>query len=541
MSARAAIAALALAAAAATTASAPIADASAPSQPQHIVLIVADDLGWNDVGFHAGANGRTQVRPLPHVPVMRARAPPRRLTAGRALCPLAVCLPPLPSPLLLIPSMAQVPTPNLDKLAARGVRLGSYFVQPTCSPTRSSIMTGRHVTHMGIYQPNLGPDNTRGVPFELPFLPEQLRALGFATHAVGKWHLGTFDRRLVPTGRGFDSFLGYYGGAEDYFSHEAINASDFHFDEGLQLRPFMQAVGRYSTHLYAERAVKVIEDFARAKERRDAAATASQRRLRGVGASGGNDRLFLYLSWQAIHAPDQVPPEYEERFSKTISDKHRRTVAGMIACMDDAIGNVTAALDAEGMLDDTLVVFTTDNGGPAANFNKNMASNWPLRGMKVCRCGAAAQVAAILSPRRARADSDISLAHIVAGRRARHWVCIWRGPPEAWIYPRRSAACVGLVPHAAVRRSRPDRKLRSALGRGRPSFRARRWRRCVAHAVNWFEQPEGGSAHRSTSSGGGRGCRPGHTREGGRPLAPQTRLGEGLSGYRAYRRGAGHR
>ena len=140
--------------------------------------------------------------------------------------------------------------------------------------------------------------------------------------------------------------------------------------------------GRYSTLLYAERAAKLIEDFgcrllaAQATVGEEASATIAP-------AS-----LFIYLAWQAIHSPDEAPAEFIARFADSIPDtpdgvgQHRRIVAGMVACLDEGMANVTGALRRAQLFDTTLIVFSTDNGGPAQGFNSNMASNWPLRGMK---------------------------------------------------------------------------------------------------------------------------------------------------------------
>ena len=162
--------------------------ASSVKRP-HILLIVADDLGWNDVGFHS-ANESTQV-----------------------------------------------PTPNLDTLAKDGVTLNNYYVQPVCSPTRSCLMTGRHVIHTGIYDPDCGPGNTNAVPTNFTMLPKHLKLFNYSTVAIGKWHLGMFSPSVVPTGRGFDRYFGYYSGAEDYLTHKVDGYLDLHSDVGASIQP----------------------------------------------------------------------------------------------------------------------------------------------------------------------------------------------------------------------------------------------------------------------------------------------------------------
>ena len=291
----------------------------------HIILTVADDLGWNDVSFHGSQ---------------------------------------------------QIPTPKLDALAHQGVIFDKLYVQPVCSPTRSSLLTGRHVIHSGIYDPDCGQGTTNAVPTEFTMLPVHLKQLGYETHAVGKWHLGLFAPDVTPTGRGFDSFFGYYAGAEKYFNHTVGKFVDLHNDsiaEGLSQAFGMD--GKYSTHLYTQRAISLIHSFA-------------ERRLGRREADAVPPSLFLYLAYQAIHAPDEVPDSYQDRFIATIPDtpnrvgQHRRKVAGMVAALDEGIGNVSHTLEVVGMSKRTLIIFTTDNGGPAEGFNSNMASNWPLRGTK---------------------------------------------------------------------------------------------------------------------------------------------------------------
>ena len=106
--------------------------------------------------------------------------------------------------------------------------------------------------------------------------------------------------------------------------------------------------------------------------------------VHGSGGSGSNNSTpwFMYLAYQSVHSPDEAPMRLTGRFNNTISNDHRRTFAGMVTALDEGIGNVTATLRETGQANNTLIVFTTDNGGPADNFNGNMASNYPLRGMK---------------------------------------------------------------------------------------------------------------------------------------------------------------
>ena len=151
-----------------------------------------------------------------------------------------------------------------------------------CSPTRSSLLTGRHVIHSGIYDPDCDHGTTFAVPLNFTMLPVPLAKLGYESHAVGKWHLGLFSRRVVPTGKGFATFQGYYGGGEDYFTHQNKGANDMHFDIGSSLKADTSNVGEYSTFIYAKRAIDLINSFADRKKAAAAAAAA-------LGAALGAD------------------------------------------------------------------------------------------------------------------------------------------------------------------------------------------------------------------------------------------------------------
>jgi hypothetical protein len=145
--------------------------AAATGRP-HVLFMLADDLGFADVSFHWKQ-----------------------------------------------PSQAQIPTPHLQKLAEEGTVLQHYYVQPVCSPTRATILTGRHVIHTGVYDPMNGASGD--LPLQFTLWPGFMKDLGYSTHAVGKWHLGYSSWRFSPTERGFDTYKGYLDGAESYWCHGA--------------------------------------------------------------------------------------------------------------------------------------------------------------------------------------------------------------------------------------------------------------------------------------------------------------------------------
>lgn len=241
----------------------------------------------------------------------------------------------------------QIPTPNLDALAGAGMQLQNYYVQPVCSPTRSTLLSGRHVIHSGIYDP-FSHGSVGALSRNYTLLPQYLQRLGFQTNMVGKWHLGMFNSSYVPTARGFGRFFGYYTGAEDYWTHFSGPGFDIHNGTVADWSPSCTAAqeqgcpdGTYSTHLFTRAAVGAIGDAARAH------------------AVNGQP-LFLYMAYQAMHSPTQAPARYVDRFDTTIPLQKRRTVAGMVAAMDEGIGNITAALKAHGLWNDTLLLFSTD-------------------------------------------------------------------------------------------------------------------------------------------------------------------------------------
>ena len=242
---------------------------------------------------------------------------------------------------------SEIKTPNLDKLALAGARLEQFYVQPVCSPTRAAFMTGRYPIRYGLQVGVIRPNARYGLPLEERMLPQALREVDYTTALVGKWHLGSFESNYWPNARGFDFWYGHLFGAIDYFKHTRDAKHDWFrngepsHDEG------------YSTHLLAREAVRVIRDQPNHKP------------------------LFLYVAFNAVHAPHQVPPEYKKPYEHL--SEPRRTYAGMVAALDEAVGQVTAAIEQTGRSKNTLVVFSSDNGGPRPG---TVTSNGSLRAGK---------------------------------------------------------------------------------------------------------------------------------------------------------------
>jgi arylsulfatase A-like enzyme len=238
-------------------------------------------------------------------------------------------------------------TPHLDKLARAGATLEQFYVQPLCSPTRAALLTGRYPMRLGLQVGVVRPWAKYGMPLEERTLPQALREAGYETAIVGKWHLGSFDPAYLPTRRGFDHQYGHFFGAIDYFTHLRDGKHDWYRDD-KEIRE-----EGYSTHLIAREAVRLIRDRDKSKP------------------------LFLYVAFNAVHAPLQAPDKYKEPYAYL--KEPRRTYAGMLAAMDEAVGQVTAAIDDAGMRTNTLFFFSSDNGGPRPG---TVTSNGTLRAGK---------------------------------------------------------------------------------------------------------------------------------------------------------------
>ncbi|KAK7480441.1 hypothetical protein BaRGS_00028360 [Batillaria attramentaria] len=268
----------------------------------HIVFVVADDLGWNDVSWH---------NPL-------------------------------------------IKTPHLDRYRRAGVTLNTSYMAPFCSPSRASFMTGYYAHKTGLQHIPIIHHKLMYLPSRFTMLPELLKKKGYATHVIGKWHFGFCNWRYTPRKRGFDSFLGYYGGQEGYYNHTNGNVEegyDFRFNEEVLLDPKKE----YGQFHYVKRAEEVIANHDKSRP------------------------LFLYLPFQSVHKPLEAPKRFVDMYSH-IEPEFRRIYSGMVSAMDESFGNITDALERHGFMDNLLLVFTSDNGGaPDITAGGN---NWPLRGGK---------------------------------------------------------------------------------------------------------------------------------------------------------------
>lgn len=266
--------------------------AGAPAKP-NILFIVGDDMGYADVGFHG---------------------------------------------------CKDIPTPHLDALAAAGVRCSNGYVSgPYCSPSRAGLLTGRYQQRFGHeFNPNGGD---QGLPVGETTLANRLKAAGYATGLVGKWHLGEAPA-MQPQRRGFDEFFGFLEGAHSYVQSAGILRGS---------EPVKEL--DYTTDAFGREAVAFIE-------RHKA------------------EPWFLYLAFNAVHTPMDATAERLAKFPD-IANAQRRKYDAMMLAMDEAIGRVRAKLSDAGLANNTLVCFISDNGGPTMKgVTINGSRNAPLRGSK---------------------------------------------------------------------------------------------------------------------------------------------------------------
>jgi arylsulfatase A-like enzyme len=226
-----------------------------------------------------------------------------------------------------------IKTPHIDRLAAAGARLDAFYAQPVCSPTRAALMTGRYPMRHGLQVGVVRPWAQYGLPLAERTLAEALGQAGYATAIMGKWHLGHFEPDYLPTRRGFQRQYGHYNGALDYFTHMRDGGFDWHRDDKA-----CHDEG-YSTHLLAREAARYIAETA------------------------GRRPFFLYVPFNAVHAPHQVPEEYTRPYPDLRGE--RKAYAGMLAALDEAVGTIVEAVEKAGVRRNTLFVFSSDNGGPA--------------------------------------------------------------------------------------------------------------------------------------------------------------------------------
>ncbi|KAA3635400.1 MAG: sulfatase, partial [Bacteroidetes bacterium] len=253
----------------------------------------------------------------------------------------------------------EMKTPKLDKLASEGVRFTQGYVSdPTCGPSRAGLITGRYQQRFGFEENNVPgfmsevsalDGNEMGLPVEEVTMGDYMQSIGYTTAYYGKWHLGGADR-FHPTRRGFDEFYGFRGGARSYYAYSS--------DPPLKMDKMERGFENYEEHegyltdALAEEAMDFIEN-------------------------NKDKPFFIFLAFNAVHTPMDAQPEDLAEFPEFTG--LRQKVAAMTLAMDRACGKVLDKLEELGLDENTIVVFTNDNGGPT---DKNGSINKPLSGTK---------------------------------------------------------------------------------------------------------------------------------------------------------------
>jgi arylsulfatase A-like enzyme len=286
-----------------------IAPPLAAAERPNIVFIIADDLGYGDVGFHGGP----------------------------------------------------APTPYLDRLAATGTELTQHYVAPVCSPTRSSLLSGRYWSRFGV----TSPQNNRAYAWDTVTLPRALQSVGYSTAITGKWHLGSLPEE-GPRKFGFDHSYGSLAGGVGPWNHV------------YKTGPFSETWHRDDVRITEEGHVT------------DLIAGEAEQWI----AARGEAPFFLYVPFTAVHLPIKEPPEWLDRVPQSVTGEVPREYAACVMHLDDAVGRIVAAVEAVGKRKSTLIVFTSDNGGSWAENNdtkyagdvypqgKLVGRNIPFRGQK---------------------------------------------------------------------------------------------------------------------------------------------------------------
>ncbi|MEM0955662.1 MAG: sulfatase-like hydrolase/transferase [Pseudomonadota bacterium] len=288
----------------------------------NVVILVADDLGWADVGYH----GNTQID-----------------------------------------------TPSLDRLAREGVQLDRFYTTPICSPTRAALMTGRDPIRLGVAYATIMPWQNNGVHTEETFLPELFQDAGYQTAMVGKWHLGHSQQVFHPNARGFEHFYGHLHTEVGFFPPFGnLDGKDFQRN-GVSIDD-----QGYETYLLADEVSRYIKERDQEKP------------------------FFVYMPFIAPHTPHDAPDDLKEKYADLKDEREparsemtdrtrlmnkmmmqpsaRPMYAAVVEGMDRAIGQVLDTLESEGVADNTIVLFFSDNGGAAYAYGG--ADNAPLRGGK---------------------------------------------------------------------------------------------------------------------------------------------------------------
>mmetsp|Transcript_134114 Transcript_134114/g.267624 ORF Transcript_134114/g.267624 Transcript_134114/m.267624 type:complete len:539 (+) Transcript_134114:63-1679(+) len=298
--------------------------AGAKLQKPNIVFVLVDDWGWANVGYHT-------------------------------------------------PNNSEVRTPNIDQLVKEGIELNRHYAYHYCSPSRASIQSGRLPVHVGwandhneAYNPTDPDSGFAGIPRNMTGMAEKMRQGGYRTHMTGKWDAGMATWDHTPMGRGYETWLGYYHHANDYWTQQFTSGGPSGCGPLVDLwnttGPARHLNGTaYEEEIFTSNTLDVIERH------------------------NPEEPLFLFHAFHQIHTPLEVPPGWLPQFS-FLKQKHRRNYAAMVHYMDWTVGKIVTKLKKRGMWDNTLMLVHSDNGGPIYNIptiGVGGANNLPLRGGKL--------------------------------------------------------------------------------------------------------------------------------------------------------------
>ena len=250
--------------------------ASAGNTKPNVLILVTDDQGWGDVGYHGG----------------------------------------------------EMSTPNIDQLAKDGLEMNRWYSYPVCSPTRVSLLTGHISMRHKVFSPI--PANLT-IPHDEQLMNQAFKEAGYMTMTAGKWHLGMTHVRDLPINRGFDHTYGSLRAGPDYWTHGRGEQKDWARDGKTVFE------SGYMTDLFGNEISRLIRERDPAKP------------------------FFSYVAFTAPHNPLQAPQEYVDKYAH-IEDENRRIYCAMVEVLDVAIGNILKMIDDEGIRDNTLVLFFSDNG-----------------------------------------------------------------------------------------------------------------------------------------------------------------------------------
>jgi len=333
------------------------------SAKPNIFFILVDDYGWNNIGYHNPSK--------------------------------------------------EVSTPNINELVKIGVELDRHYAYSECSPSRSSIQSGRYPNHVNAvnvdplrYNPKDKIGGFPGVPPKMTMIPAKLKQAGYETGFTGKWDIGMVTTSQTPRAKGYDRFLGYLHHANSYCSQRIPLLSvgdvdicqsryvDLWVENATYSGPSSEAGSRYEEEIFSAHTLDIISNHNTSKP------------------------LFMFHAFHLIHSPLQVPEEWLQNFTfmeiKGRSDILRRQYNAMVQYMDNEVGNFVQALKDRGMWDNTLLVLVSDNGGPT--YTPGAASNSPLRGGKLSDWEGGVRVNAFVSggaiPENVRGTKVEGLSHI---------------------------------------------------------------------------------------------------------------------------------